>query len=194
MRHAPLLAVTLLAIALPASLAPGSAPTCQAVVVHVDDGDTIHVRVDGRIERVRYIGIDAPEIAHDGVGGARGGEAATRLNHALLRGGQVGLEFDEERRDRYGRLLAYVWVGKVMVNLEMIRRGYARTLSIPPNVRHEAWFARAQAEAQAARRGLWGDGDLDWAATMSPRGLPRPPTLHPQGRRSPQSPRPFREA
>jgi micrococcal nuclease len=148
--------------------------TVEATVVHVDDGDTIDVWIDGRRERVRYIGIDAPEIAHDGVGGERGGEAATRLNQALLRGRRVRLEFDRERRDRYGRLLAYVWVGNVMINVELVRRGYARVLTIPPNVRHERWFARAEAEAQAGHRGLWREGDLDDPAIApSRRVLPR---------------------
>jgi len=148
------------------------APAREATVTHVDDGDTIDVWVDGRRERVRYIGIDAPEVAHDGVGGARGGRAATRLNQALVGGRQVRLELDRERRDRYGRLLAYVWSGRVMINLELVRRGYARVLTIPPNVRYERWFVRAQAEAQAAHRGLWGDGDPD-VPVSAPGGRPR---------------------
>ena len=172
MRHALALSMILLATAVPTSAWTEPASMREATVVHVDDGDTIDVRVDGRAERVRYIGIDAPEIAHDGVGGARGGEAATRLNRALLGGRHVRLELDRERRDRYGRLLAYVWVGDAMINVEMVRRGYARVLTIPPNVRYERWFARAEAEAQAAHLGLWGAGDLDDPAI--PRlGLPR---------------------
>src|SRR5436190_5289182 len=91
-------------------------------VVHVDDGDTIDVRIADRVERVRYIGIDAPEVAHDardGRGarrGDRGGAAAAGLNRALVAGTVVRLELDVERRDRYGRLLAYVWAGGGMVN------------------------------------------------------------------------------
>ena len=143
------------------------APMLDATVVHVDDGDTIDVRIDGRVERVRYIGIDAPEVAHEGVSGARGAEAAARLNRALLGGRRVRLELDRETRDRYGRLLAYVWAGDTMINLEMARRGYARVLTIPPNVRYEGRFARAEAEAQEARLGLWGDGDPD-VPSMAP--------------------------
>jgi micrococcal nuclease len=164
----------LLAICWPGSGWTQPAAIPDAIVVHVDDGDTIDVRVDGRTERVRYIGIDAPEIAHGGVGGMRGGLAAARLNRALLGDWRVRLEFDRERRDRYGRLLAYVWRGGAMINVEMVRRGYARALTIPPNVRYERWFSSAEAEARAAHRGLWGDGDLDDPpATMSPRRLPR---------------------
>src|SRR5262249_27610607 len=155
-----------------ASSAPGwtePAATAEALVVHVDDGDTIDVWVEGRRERVRYIGIDAPEIAHDGVGGARGGEAAKRLNRALLGSRRLRLAFDPERRDRYGRLLAYVWLGGTMINVEIVRHGFARVLTIPPNVRYERWFTTAEAEARAASRGLWGDGELDDpSATISP--------------------------
>ena len=153
----------LLAIAValaPAPVSADAAAMLEAKVIHVDDGDTIDVRVEGRIERVRYIGIDAPEVPHGGVGGERGGEAAARLNVALVGGKRVRLEMDREARDRYGRLLAYVWVGDTMANLEMVRRGYAQTLTIPPNARYEEWFARAEAVAQAARLGLWGDADL----------------------------------
>jgi micrococcal nuclease len=154
MRRAP--ALSLLLIALAAAGTPAAAPTQEAAVVYVDDGDTIDVRLGDRVERVRYIGIDAPEIAHDGVGGERGGAAATELNARFVMGRRVGLELDQEIRDRYGRLLAYVWVGPVMVNLEMARQGYARALTIPPNVRYRRLFVRAEAEARAAGRGIWG--------------------------------------
>ena len=132
----------------------------EGVVVHIEDGDTIDVRIGDRVERVRYIGIDAPEVPHHGLDGTRGGEAARRLNRALARGRRVSLELDAEERDHYGRLLAYVWVGDRMINLEMVRRGYARVLTIPPNVRYERWFEQAESEARVASRGLWGSGDL----------------------------------
>jgi micrococcal nuclease len=149
------LVLTMAAAAL--ALAGPAATTRDAAVVYVDDGDTIDVRLDDRVERVRYIGIDAPEIAHDGLEAARGGEEAARLNRTLVAGRRVRLEIDREERDRYGRLLAYVWVGDTMANLEMVRRGYARALTIPPNVRYAASFAAAEAEAHAAGRGLWSE-------------------------------------
>jgi micrococcal nuclease len=124
-------------------------------VVLVDDGDTIDVRVGDRLERVRYIGLDAPEIGHRGVGPAPGGLAAARMNAALLGNGRVRLELDAQERDSYGRLLAYVWVGDRMINAELLRRGYARTLRIPPNLRYAALFAALEREARWARRGLW---------------------------------------
>ena len=131
-----------------------SVPLLEGIVVHVEDGDTIDVRIGDRIERVRYIGMDAPEVPHYGVGGTRAGEAASRLNQALVGGRQVRLELDVERRDHYGRLLAYVWVDGAMINLELVRRGYARALTIQPNRRYARAFAAAEAEARAAGRGL----------------------------------------
>ncbi len=65
------------------------------------------------------------------------------------------LDFDAERRDVYGRLLAYVYVGDEFVNAELVRRGYARTLTIPPNTRYAGLFDRLQREAADANRGLW---------------------------------------
>ena len=81
---------------------------------------------------MRYIGVDAPEVPHDGHGGTPGGLSAAELNRSARRQPAVTLELDVERRDRYGRLLAYVWVDGVMANLEIVRRGYARALTIPP--------------------------------------------------------------
>jgi micrococcal nuclease len=130
----------------------------EATVVYVDDGDTIDVQIGGHIERVRYIGIDAPEVPHHGQGGTQAGEAAAQLNRTMVDRRRVRLEADVEARDRYGRLLAYVWLGGTMVNLEMVRRGYARALTIPPNLRYARWFIGAEAEARAAGRGLWGSG------------------------------------
>lgn len=136
-------------------------------MAYVDDGDTIDVKIGGRLERVRYIGIDAPEVPHHGQGGTPGGEAAAQLNRAMVDRRRVRLETDVEPRDRYGRLLAYVWLGDTMVNLELVRRGYARALTIPPNLRYARWFTGAEAEARAAGRGLWSGGYLE--------GMLRPP-------------------
>ena len=141
-------------------------------VVYVVDGDTIHVQVGDRIEKVRYIGVNAPEVPHpraqtEAHGGhqrrglrflpdtAAAGEAARLINLELVAGRSVRLELDREQRDGYGRLLAYVWVGDVMINAEMVRRGYAEVMSIPPDFTHRALFLRLQDDARAARRGLW---------------------------------------
>jgi micrococcal nuclease len=142
----------------------------EGSVVYVVDGDTIHVRLDNRVEKVRYIGVNAPEVPH-----ARGdphaakarpgprhfphtaaaGDAARRINIELVSGKHVRLELDRERRDQYKRLLAYVWVGDTMINAEMVRRGYAEVMRIPPDFLHRALFLRLQDEAREAGRGLW---------------------------------------
>src|SRR5438552_2270767 len=128
------------AIGAPCAAIAQAAGAVTATVVHVDDGDTIDVRLGDRVERVRYIGIDAPEIPHEERegrprrAGTRGGIGATRVNAALLVGREVRLELDLETRDRYGRLLAYVWVGDTMINAELVHRGYARAKPIPPNL------------------------------------------------------------
>jgi micrococcal nuclease len=134
--------------------------SASATVERVIDGDTIVVRLDGREERVRYIGVDTPETVKPQAPVECFGEAAHRLNARLLAGGgsRVTLRFDRELRDRYGRLLAYVHRAGdgLSVNAQLIRAGAARTLPIDPNTAHAAELARLQAGAQAGRRGLWG--------------------------------------
>jgi micrococcal nuclease len=128
-------------------------------VVWVVDGDTIHVRLGRRLERVRYIGVNAPEIPHPTKGFAHGGRKARGVNRRLVGGRTVRLELDVQRRDDYGRLLAYVWTAvngeKLMANAEMVRRGYAQVMTIPPNVKYWRRFVRLEREARMARRGLW---------------------------------------
>jgi micrococcal nuclease len=128
----------------------GAAPGVR--VERVVDGDTIEVRIDGRPERVRYIGIDTPEST------ARTecfGEAAAAANRRLVQGREVRLDYGAEPRDRYGRLLAYVYAGETFVNAELIRRGYAKPLEIAPNVEHAAQLRRLAGSARRGRVGLW---------------------------------------
>jgi micrococcal nuclease len=136
-----------------------STPTALAgTVAAIVDGDTIHVRVDGRIEKVRYIGVNAPEVRHPTKGEEPGGREASAVNRRLVGGKQVRLELDVQRRDQYGRLLAYVWVDDLMVNAELVRQGYAQVMTVPPNVRYQELFLKLQREARAARRGLFAGG------------------------------------
>ncbi len=128
----------------------------NARVVEVVDGDTARMLVGGDEESVRYIGIDAPESAIPGHEPECFGKAATRVNRRLVAGELVRLRFGRERRDDYGRLLAYVHAGATFVNAELIRRGYARTLKIAPNDDRAPLFARLQQRAANAGRGLWG--------------------------------------
>jgi micrococcal nuclease len=126
-------------------------------VVAVSDGDTIRVRVgSGRVERVRYIGVDTPETAKPGARAECYAERAREFNERLLRGRDVRLELDVEERDRYGRLLAYVYAGRRLVNAALVREGYAGVLTVPPNVRFAARLRRLAREARRAGRGLWG--------------------------------------
>jgi micrococcal nuclease len=77
------------------------------------------------------------------------------VNRELVAGKHVRLEMDARARDRYGRLLAYVWVDGVMVNAELVRRGYAQVMTVPPNVRYQRLFLALQREARQSGRGLW---------------------------------------
>jgi len=138
-----------------------AAPTGTARVERVIDGDTIVVRIGRGTERVRLIGIDAPEVAKRGEPGECFGDEATRILADLAPpGGTVVLERDAEARDVYGRLLAYVSVPagdrSVLVNHELLARGAARTLRIEPNTARAAEFDAVAAEARAAGAGLWG--------------------------------------
>jgi micrococcal nuclease len=144
------LAALLLALALPAR-----ATTLEGTVVRVVDGDTIKVRVGDRVESVRYIGVNTPEVHHPTRGEEPGGREASAINRQLVAGKQVRLELDVQARDRHGRILAYVWIGDVMINAELVRLGYAQVMTVPPNVRHQALFLKLQRDARDARRGLW---------------------------------------
>jgi micrococcal nuclease len=151
------LVVGLALVGVSAHLAPAGAQTLFGAVVRVVDGDTIHVQLGDRVEKVRYIGMNTPETHHPTRAEEPGGrEAKPRFNRQLVDGQRARLELDAQVRDQYGRLLAYVWVGNVMVNAELVRRGYAQVMTIPPNVKHAELFVRLQREAREARRGLWG--------------------------------------
>ncbi|HEY8583369.1 MAG TPA: thermonuclease family protein [Capillimicrobium sp.] len=129
----------------------------EATVTRVVDGDTVHVELDGADETVRYIGVDTPESVKPGAPVECFAKLASARNAELVDGEEVTLRFDAERRDRFGRLLAYVYRGRdgLFVNERLVREGYARTLTVAPNVRHADRFARLAAEAREAGRGLW---------------------------------------
>lgn len=125
-------------------------------VIRVIDGDTIEIEYRGRRERLRYIGIDTPETVHPRRGVEPYGLAADRANRRLVEGETVRLEFDVQTRDRYGRLLSYVWVDSIFVNEWLVRNGYAQIATYPPNVRYVERFREAQRRAREEGRGLWG--------------------------------------
>ena len=126
-------------------------------MTRVVDGDTIHARVDGRDERVRYIGMDTPETVKPNTPVQCYGEAASAANRRLVAGARVELRLGTETHDRYGRLLAYVYRRRdgLFVNAALVRDGFATTLTIPPNDDHAAELGALERRARAQRRGLW---------------------------------------
>jgi micrococcal nuclease len=138
--------------------APGGAgpgETVGARVTGVTDGDTIDVEIEGEHEDVRYIGIDTPESS-SGQPLECYGHEATAANERFVGGADVALTFGPELRDRYDRLLAYVRRDGVFVNAELVRRGFARALTISPNDQFADVFERLEERAGRASLGLWG--------------------------------------
>ncbi|GAB4252761.1 MAG: thermonuclease family protein [Thermoleophilia bacterium] len=130
----------------------------EARLVRVVDGDTIIVQVkDGAEERVRYEGIDAPETVKPGSPVEPFGPEAAEANAELLSAGTLRLELDVRQRDRFGRLLAYVFAGELFVNEELVRQGYAHLSTFPPNVRYADRLQEAQRQAREKGAGLWAD-------------------------------------
>lgn len=144
----------------------------SAKVVNVVDGDTLKVELAGQIESIRLIGIDTPEskankkAKKDASRSQRDiqtivslGKAAASFTKSIVKPGDfVRIEQDMQARDRYGRILGYVYLksGK-MLNEEIISAGYASVMTIPPNVRHQDRFLRAHRVAREKKRGLWAD-------------------------------------
>jgi micrococcal nuclease len=125
-------------------------------LLRVVDGDTIWVRMpDGTEEKVRYIGIDTPEVAHEGTRAEYLGEEASARNALLLGSDPLSLELDVEERDPYGRLLAYVWAGETLINERLVLEGYARAHNYPPNLSRQPQLREAERKARAAQVGLW---------------------------------------
>ncbi len=151
--------VFLLAILLALLPAPVTSQGDSAVVqvVRVIDGATIQVCcVFGDRVTVRYVGVDTPEIHHPMKGVERAGKEASEANRKLVDGKTIRLEFDVQEQDRYGRLLAYIYLEEgTFVNAWLVENGYAVVMTIPPNVKHQALFLKLQREAREAKRGLW---------------------------------------
>ena len=168
----------LVLLAAPAwSQQPARPRSLPAAVVKIVSGDTIHVFVNGDVDRVRYIGVTAPDPG-DGrpdSGDPYGREALT-FNRGLMNARNVRLELDVLERDPEGRLLAYVWLGDVMVNAEMIARGLGQVITGGPNVRHQEVLLRRQEQARAAKLGIWKTAAPapPPAKAAPPKGAPRP--------------------
>lgn len=142
----------------------------EAIVRRVVDGDTFVMVVDGREEKVRLIGIDTPESRANEKAGKDArhsgkdlqsivaqGKQAKRFVEALVPAGtSVRIEIDVQERDKYGRMLAYLYLpdGR-MVNEEIIKAGFASPMTYPPNVKYEARFRQAYQKARENKVGLW---------------------------------------
>jgi len=119
----------------------------------VDDGDTV-VLGDGR--RIRYAGINAPEVAHNNSPAERFGPEARDFNRKLVLHKKVRLEFDREKNDQYGRVLAYVFLRDgTFVNAQLVKDGYAYYVFRRPNIKYDSLLFRFQREAMAKRVGMW---------------------------------------
>lgn len=161
---APLLIVLLAACSASPETAvrpiPGTALSgVGATVVKVVDGDTVELQFPGhQPETVRLLGIDTPETVHpDRPVECFGPEASTRAAELLPIGSQVLVQRDSEARDRYGRLLAYIWnADGAFVNAELVAGGFADTLAIAPNNTHRSHLSGLAAQARASDVGLWG--------------------------------------
>lgn len=129
---------------------PGSSVAGEERVERVIDGDTVELSASGR---ARLIGVDTPEV--HGEVECFGREASAFTKRALT-GRVVEAERGADARDRYGRLLVYLYVDGEMFNEELIRRGYAQPLSVPPNVKHEDTFEALASAARETEAGLWG--------------------------------------
>ncbi|MEF2231112.1 MAG: thermonuclease family protein [Pseudodesulfovibrio sp.] len=150
-----------LCLLLSLGLFAGQALAQEAQFLSVIDGDSLVLEIEGRTREVRLIGIDAPE--HGQEYGVQAKSQAMRLCY----GRSLRVEYDRQRKDRYGRLLAYVYCGDRLVNAEMVRSGLALAVCYEPNVLHQEELERAEREARAQRRGFWLHGGLklspaDW--------------------------------
>ena len=127
-------------------------------IADVIDGDTVDIDINGRTERVRLIGVNTPETKHPTKPiECFGPEASAYLTQLLPKGTRVRIERDVEARDRYGRMLLYLYLGSndLFINLDLVARGYGTPMSIEPNTFHRNDFVRAAAQAEAADVGLW---------------------------------------
>ncbi|MFK2825114.1 thermonuclease family protein [Bacillus sp. B190/17] len=126
------------------------------IVTYVVDGDTFDIKLsNGQEERVRMTLIDTPETKHPRLGVQPFGPEASAFTKKLLTDKKVSLELDVQERDRYGRVLAYVWLDGQLVNEQLIRKGLARVAVFPPNTKYVDRFEEVQQKAREQRMGIW---------------------------------------
>lgn len=134
----------------------------EAKVTRVIDGDTVEILMAGKKESIRLIGVDTPETKHPTKGVQPYGPEASAFTKKNLDGKTVWVEFDVQERDKYQRLLGYIWTSQDtknkanMFNYRLVSEGYAQLATFPPNVRYVELFKAGQTEARENNRGLWG--------------------------------------
>jgi micrococcal nuclease len=138
--------------------------------------------LDGKVERVRLIGVDAPET--NGPPICFGAEATAKVEELVGRSdGRALLEKDVSETDRYGRLLRYVWLehpdGRRMLNEEIVKEGFAQVSTYPPDVKYQGQFLAAEREAKEGKRGLWGACGGFGVLLPTPTSLPVPTPIQP---------------
>ncbi|MBN8209437.1 thermonuclease family protein [Bacillus sp. NTK071] len=158
--RAHLLPLSILFIVLTACSATSSETvqdnTIPATVERVVDGDTLKVQVENREETIRLLLVDTPETKHPTKPVQPFGPEASQFAKDTLEGKEIGIELDVSERDKYGRLLAYVWVGDTMFNEMLLEKGLARVAYIyQPNVKYVDQFQSIQREAQEKAIGIW---------------------------------------
>jgi micrococcal nuclease len=151
--------VALFVLLVTAPPAGAQAPVGPAYVTRVLDGDTLYAEIGGRLEAVRYLGINTPLIEHPVHGPEPYATAAREANRRLVEGKWVHFVFDGPERDRHGRLLAYVWVGGLFVNAALVHRGYGEAASASTS-RYAEYFRTLEDSARREARGLWRDSSV----------------------------------
>ncbi len=143
------------------------------LVTRVIDGDTIEIEGG---QRVRYLGIDTPETVDPRKPVQCFGREASEKNKSLVAGQRVRLEKDITDADRYGRLLRYVYVNDVLVNLKLISEGFAFSYTYPPDVKYQAQFTEAERAAREQKKGLWGSCPITTGSDQSVTPAPVAPS------------------
>lgn len=139
---------------------PVASPSAQvvaleyAVVTRIIDGDTVELE-NG--QKVRYIGINTPELHHPQKGVECFGLQSSEANKVLVEGKRVRLEKDVSETDRYGRLLRYVWLEDTLVNESLVKNGFAYASSYSPDIKNQDKFSDAEKTARAEKKGMWGE-------------------------------------
>ncbi len=135
-------------------LAPSASAADVFIVTRIVDGDTIELNTG---DKVRYIGVNTPESVDPRRKVQCFGKEAARKNEELVGGQAVRLVKDVSDKDKYGRLLRYVYAGDTFINLELIKQGYAQVDTVPPDVNYQDLFIQAEHEARLNQSGLWGE-------------------------------------